>query len=87
MKKQKLTRVFSLMLAVLQVVLLAVFFTVSTSAAEMLEDSRADLAATFGDLKIYETYTIAYNDLKAGAIDAIAIDMTAGSYLIASDAK
>ena len=57
----------------------------ATSAAEMLEDSQAELAETFEDLKIYETYTIAYNDLKAGAIDAIAIDMTAGSYLIASD--
>lgn len=58
----------------------------ATSAYDMLEDSQADLAATFADLKVYETYTIAYNDLKAGAIDAIAIDMTAGSYLIASDA-
>lgn len=58
----------------------------ATSAYEMLEDSRADLAETFSDLKVYETYTIAYNDLKAGAIDAIAIDMTAGSYLVASDA-
>ena len=57
----------------------------ATSAADMLEDSQADLAATFADLKVYETYTIAYNDLKAGAIDAIAIDMTAGSFLIASD--
>ena len=59
----------------------------ATSAADMLEDSQADLAATFADLKIYETYTIAYNDLKSGAIDAIAIDMTAGAFLIASDAK
>ena len=58
----------------------------ATSAADMLEDSQADLAATFADLKVYETYTIAYNDLKAGAIDAIAIDVTAGSYLIANDA-
>ncbi|MBQ9327153.1 MAG: transporter substrate-binding domain-containing protein [Solobacterium sp.] len=58
---------------------------ISTSAAEMLEGDRADLAATFGDLKIYETYTVAYNDLKAGAIDAVAIDVTAGSYLIAND--
>ncbi len=54
---------------------------------DMLEDSQADLAATFGELKVYETYTIAFNDLKAGAIDAIAIDMTAGSFLIANDAK
>ena len=59
----------------------------ATSAADMLEDSAADLAATFGDLKIYETYTIAFNDLKAGAIDAIAIDVTAGTYLINGGAK
>ena len=58
----------------------------ATSAADMLEGDQADLAATFADLKVYETYTIAYNDLKAGAIDAIAIDMTAGSFLIANDA-
>ena len=57
----------------------------ATSAYDMLEDSRKDLADTFADLKVYETYTIAYNDLKAGAIDAIAIDMTAGSFLIAGD--
>ena len=59
----------------------------ATSAADMLEDSQADLAATFKELKVYETYTIAYNDLKAGAIDAIAIDMTAGAFLIANDGK
>ena len=58
----------------------------ATSAADMLEDAQADLAATFADLKIYETYTVAFNDLKAGAIDAIAIDMTAGTFLIANDA-
>ncbi len=60
---------------------------IDTSAAEMLEDSRKDLAETFAELKTYETYTVAYNDLKAGAIDAIAIDMTAGGYLIASDSS
>ncbi|MCR5005843.1 MAG: transporter substrate-binding domain-containing protein [Clostridiales bacterium] len=58
---------------------------IDTSAATMLEEDQADLAATFQELKIYETYTVAYNDLKAGAIDAIAIDMTAGGYLIAND--
>ena len=59
---------------------------ISTSAAEMLEDEdrQADLAATFKELKVYETYTVAFNDLKAGAIDALAIDVTAGSYLIAN---
>ncbi len=58
-----------------------------TSAMTMLEEDRKDLADTFSDLKVYETYTIAYNDLKAGAIDAIAIDMTAGAHLIANDTK
>ena len=60
---------------------------ISTPAADMLEGDKADLAATFKELKIYETYTVAFNDLKAGAIDAIAIDVTAGSYLIANDSK
>ena len=54
----------------------------ATSAYDMLQDSQKDLADTFAELKVYETYTIAYTDLKAGAIDAIAIDMTAGSFLI-----
>ncbi|MBQ9321404.1 MAG: transporter substrate-binding domain-containing protein [Eubacterium sp.] len=58
----------------------------ATSAADMLEDSQKELADTFADLKVYETYTIAFNDLKAGAIDAIAIDMTAGAFLIAGEA-
>ena len=57
----------------------------ASSAADILEGDQAELSATFGDLKIYDTYTVAYNDLKAGAIDAIAIDVTAGSYLIAND--
>ena len=57
---------------------------IDTSAAEMLEDSQKELADTFGALNTYETYTVAFNDLKAGAIDAIAIDMTAGTYLISS---
>ena len=59
----------------------------ATSAMDLLEGDRKDLADTFKELKVYETYTIAFADLKAGAIDAIAIDMTAGSFLIASDAK
>lgn len=59
---------------------------IDTSAATMLEEDQKALADTFGELKTYETYTVAYNDLKAGAIDAIAIDMTAGTYLIQNDA-
>ena len=58
----------------------------ATSAMDMLEDGQKELADTFKALKVYETYTIAFSDLKAGAIDAIAIDMTAGGFLIANEA-
>ena len=59
----------------------------STSAYDLLndEEGQAELCKTFSSLEVYETYTIAFNDLKAGAIDAVAIDMTAGGYLIAKD--
>ena len=57
----------------------------ATSAYDMLQDSQAELAATFADLLVYETYTVAYNDLKAGAIDAIAIDVTSGTFLMNND--
>ena len=62
---------------------------ISTSAADLLADEEGQkaLADTFKELKTYETYTIAFNDLKAGSIDAIAIDMTAGSFLIANENK
>ena len=56
----------------------------ATSAMEMLEDEdrQKALADTFAELKVFETYTIAFSDLKAGAIDAIAIDVTAGNFYI-----
>ena len=56
----------------------------ATAALDILQDEegQAALTATFGELLIFDTYVIAFNDLKAGAIDAIAIDATAGSYLI-----
>ena len=57
----------------------------STSAQEMLETPDEEggcknLADTFGETLPYDTYTTAINDLKAGAIDAIAIDVTTGDY-------
>ena len=52
----------------------------STSADDMLADARADLTATFKELKEYETYTIAFTDLKAGGCDALAIDVTTGNF-------
>ncbi|MBQ8934249.1 MAG: transporter substrate-binding domain-containing protein [Lachnospiraceae bacterium] len=62
----------------------AVGVQTSTSAYDLLndEEGQAELAKTFGSLEVYETYTIAFNDLKAGAIDAIAIDVTSGNYLM-----
>ena len=57
---------------------------IATSAMDLLsdEEGQKELADTFGALNTYETYTIAFNDLKAGAIDAIAIDVTSGNYLM-----
>lgn len=57
----------------------------ATSAYDMLndEEGQAELADSFGDLLVYETYTVAFNDLKAGAIDAIAIDKPVAQFLIA----
>ncbi len=56
----------------------------ATSAFDLLndEEGQAELCKTFSSLEVYETYTIAFNDLKAGAIDAIAIDVTSGQYLM-----
>ena len=52
----------------------------STSADDMLNDGQAALTATFKELKTYETYTIAFEDLKAGGCEAIAIDVTTGNF-------
>ena len=56
----------------------------ATSAYDLLndEEGQAELCKTFASLEVYETYTIAFNDLKAGAIDAIAIDVTSGNFLM-----
>ena len=65
----------------------AVGVQTSTSAYDLLndEEGQAELRKTFGSLEVYETYTIAFNDLKAGAIDAIAIDVTSGNYLMSGE--
>ena len=54
----------------------------ATSAYDLLQGDQKAVADTFASLEIFETYTIAFEDLKAGGIDAIAIDATAGGYLI-----
>ncbi len=65
----------------------AVGVQTSTSAYDLLNDEEGQkaLADTFGSLEVFDTYTIAFNDLKAGAIDAIAIDVTSGNFLIAEE--
>ena len=60
----------------------------ATSAYDMLNDydeGQGELKDTFASLEVYETYTVAFNDLKAGAIDAIAIDVTSGQYLMSNE--
>ncbi|MBQ3291908.1 MAG: transporter substrate-binding domain-containing protein [Mogibacterium sp.] len=56
----------------------------ATSAYDLLnnEEGQKALKDTFASLEVYETYTIAFNDLQAGAIDAIAIDVTSGNFLM-----
>ncbi|MBO7675336.1 MAG: transporter substrate-binding domain-containing protein [Atopobiaceae bacterium] len=50
----------------------------ATSSYDLLNDEEGQkaLADTFADLNVYDTYTIAINDLEAGAVDALAIDVT-----------
>lgn len=57
----------------------------ATSAYDLLtEGDQVELYEGFKELKVYETYTIAFNDLQAGAIDAIAIDVTSGNFLMSN---
>ena len=59
----------------------------ATSAYELLQDEEGQkkLADTFAALEVYETYTVAITDLKAGAVDAIAVDVTRANEAIAED--
>ena len=57
----------------------------ATSAYDLLQDKeegQGELRETFEKLEVYDTYTIAFNDLQAGGIDAIAIDVTSGNFLM-----
>ena len=56
-----------------------------TSAYDMLETPEEEggckeLADTFAEVAVFDTYTIAVTDLQAGAIDAVAIDVTTGNF-------
>lgn len=55
-----------------------------SSALAALEGDAADLAATFAALNQYADYNVAFMDLEAGAIDALAIDIGVANYQIES---
>ena len=59
----------------------------ATSAYDLLNDEEGQkaLADTFGELTVYDTYTIAITDLNAGAIDAVAVDVTRAQEAMAKD--
>lgn len=59
----------------------------ATSAYDLLQDEEGqkELADSFGELNVYDTYTIAITDLKAGAVDAIAVDATRAAEAMADD--
>ncbi len=55
-----------------------------SSALKALEESAADLSATFAELKQYQDYNTGFMDLEAGAIDALAVDIGVANYQIES---
>ena len=59
----------------------------ATSAYDLLNDEEGQkpLADTFAALNVYDTYTIAITDLNAGAIDAVAVDVTRAQEAMAND--
>ena len=59
----------------------------ATSAYDLLNDEEGQKALldTFEELMVYDTYTIAITDLKAGAIDAVAVDATRAAEAMAED--
>ena len=59
----------------------------ATSAYDLLNDEEGQKALmdTFDDLLVYDTYTIAITDLKAGAVDAVAVDATRAAEAMAND--
>ena len=59
----------------------------ATSAYDLLndEEGQKELMDTFDSLEVYDTYTIAITDLNAGAIDAVAVDVTRAQEAMAGD--
>ena len=59
--------------------------TATSAYTSLTEGDQKELKDTFSDLKVYETYTIAITDLNAGAIDAVAVDVTRAQDAMAED--
>ncbi|MBQ9022244.1 MAG: transporter substrate-binding domain-containing protein [Eggerthellaceae bacterium] len=53
---------------------------VDSAAQEVLEGDQADLAATFAALETRADYNIAATELEAGALDALACDLSIAAY-------
>jgi len=56
----------------------------ASSALNALEKSRADLAATFADLKETADFNSAFMELESGAVDAVAVDVGVANYFLAT---
>ncbi|MBE6468499.1 MAG: amino acid ABC transporter substrate-binding protein [Coriobacteriaceae bacterium] len=60
--------------------------TQADSAAEdVLQDGKADLAATFASLETRPDYNTAFAELESGATDAVACDLSIAQYQIAAN--
>lgn len=53
---------------------------VDSAALEVLEGDKADVAATFAALEQRDNYNTAFMELEAGAVDAVACDLSIAAY-------
>ncbi len=56
----------------------------ASAALELLEGDQKELAGTFGSLNQFADYNTAFTELRAGALDALAIDVGVAKYQINS---
>ena len=58
----------------------------ASAALDVLSDPKAqkELGDSFGELKQFSDYNVAFTELQAGALDALAIDIGVANYQIAS---
>ncbi|MDD7384706.1 MAG: amino acid ABC transporter substrate-binding protein [Actinomycetaceae bacterium] len=62
----------------------AVVTQVDSAALDVLKNNQKDLAATFGSLEERPDYDEAFMELKAGAVDAVACDLSIAQYQMAA---